>query len=106
MSWNNRRRGKRPGARQRPDEDFAPEDLPAQDPRLQNQQKQVGKPFVALAPQPQARPLIQKNEKGVFDFTEAELAQDTSLRLITADTCRKDVKYANFEEYLKDHCSS
>ncbi len=43
---------------------------------------------------------IKKNEKGIFDFSEEELAEDTSLRLISTEA-PSEVKYANFEEYLK-----
>ncbi len=45
-------------------------------------------------------PQIKKNEKGIFDFSEEELAKDTSLRLISTEA-PSEVKYASFEEYLK-----
>ncbi len=45
-------------------------------------------------------PQTKKNEKGIFDFSEEELAKDTSLRLISTEA-PSEVKYANFEEYLK-----
>ena len=48
-------------------------------------------------------PPIKKNEKGVFDFSESELAEDDSLRLITSESNRGDTKYASFEDFLKDH---
>ncbi len=48
---------------------------------------------------------IPKNERGVFDFTEEELAEDKSLKLISGvkQKSNTEAKYANFEDYLKDH---
>ncbi|MDL2219458.1 hypothetical protein LJC04_03855, partial [Ruminococcaceae bacterium OttesenSCG-928-O06] len=45
---------------------------------------------------------IPKDERGVFAFTEEELAEDTSLRLIKDKPDGDDTKYASFEDYLKD----
>lgn len=44
-----------------------------------------------------------KNPNGVFDFSEEELAEDTSLRLISSGTANGEAKYASFEDFLKDH---
>lgn len=46
---------------------------------------------------------IRKNERGIFDFTEAELAEDTAIRLVSRSTQSDEVKYTSFEDYLKDH---
>ncbi len=43
---------------------------------------------------------IPKDKNGLFDFSEDELAQDNSLRLIR-DTSPNEAKFANYEEYLK-----
>ena len=51
---------------------------------------------------PKNQTRIKKNEKGVFDFTEEELAEDTSLRLISTSE-PGEAKYASFDDYLKDH---
>ncbi len=48
----------------------------------------------------QKAPEIPKDKNGIFDFSEEELAQDTSLRLIR-DSAPNETKFANFEEYLK-----
>ncbi len=45
-------------------------------------------------------PEIPKDKNGLFDFSEDELAQDNSLRLI-GDTTPSDTKFASFEDYLK-----
>lgn len=42
-----------------------------------------------------------KNENGVFDFSEAELAEDSALKVISRDNSA--TKYASFEDFLKDH---
>ena len=57
---------------------------------------------VQQANRAQKPPKMKKNENGIFDFSEKELAEDTAIRLIS-DTSRGDVKYSSFEEYLKDH---
>ncbi len=41
----------------------------------------------------------KQNENGVFDFSEEELAQDDSLKVISRTN--SEVKYANFEDFLK-----
>lgn len=50
-------------------------------------------------------PAIPKNERGVFDFSEEELAEDNSLKLLANDgpAAGGENKYASFEDYLKDH---
>ena len=50
-------------------------------------------------------PPLPKNEKGIFDFSEAELAEDDSLKLISGPVQKRpdEAKYASFEAYLKDH---
>ncbi len=58
----------------------------------------------AAATPPKAPPL-PKNEKGIFDFSEKELAGDDSLKLISGPVQKRpdEAKYPNFEAYLKDH---
>lgn len=46
-------------------------------------------------------PEIPKDDRGLFDFSEAELAADNSMRLISDNN--GDNKYASFEDFLKDH---
>lgn len=46
-------------------------------------------------------PKIPKNEKGIFDFSEQELQEDTDLKVISRRQTDTN-KYANFEAYLKD----
>ncbi len=56
------------------------------------------------SPTPEAKaplPTIPKDERGIFNFSEDELAGDDSIRLISTTTSEN--KYANFEDYLKDH---
>lgn len=48
-----------------------------------------------------AEPAIPKNEKGVFQFTDEELATDDSLQVIPRKS--SEAKYASFEDFLKDH---
>ncbi len=75
--------------------------------RRRHGQKRHGGPeaparTAAAAPKKEQPPAIKKNEKGVFDFSEEELSQDHSLRLISGKG-PDEIKYASFEEYLKDH---
>lgn len=55
----------------------------------------------AAAPKQQSAPVILKNENGVFDFSEAELAEDNALKVISRTST--EAKYASFEDFLKDH---
>ena len=48
----------------------------------------------------QPGPEIPKDKNGVFNFSEEELAQDDSIRLIRA-TNSGEAKFASFEDYLK-----
>ena len=41
-----------------------------------------------------------KNENGVFDFSERELAEDQGLQVISRT--QGEVKFANFEDFLKN----
>ncbi|MDL2254152.1 DEAD/DEAH box helicase [Ruminococcaceae bacterium OttesenSCG-928-I18] len=45
---------------------------------------------------------IPKDKNGLFHFSDEELAKDDSLRLISTNDS-SEPKYANFEDYLKDH---
>lgn len=45
-------------------------------------------------------PEIPKDEHGIFDFSEAELAEDKGLRVVSRNT--GETKYASFEDFLKD----
>ncbi len=86
MSRNNRRRrGKGHGAQNNPQPESAPQP-----------KGQARRPAAAAKNAP-----IPKNERGVFDFSEEELAEDQSLRLISPTSGEN--KYASFEDYLKDH---
>lgn len=50
---------------------------------------------------PKNPPTITKDERGLYNFTESELAADTSIRLLGGNSPEGDAKFANFEEYLK-----
>lgn len=73
--------------------------------KSKNGNTQNKQPNEAAVKQPtapvKAPPPPPTNEKGVFDFSENELAQDNSMRLITRE--KVEVKYATFEDYMKDH---
>lgn len=77
---NNRKRKSRGGQNKK----RQPENLPRQD-----------------KPQQEKAPELPKNANGVFDFSEAELAEDKALKVISRGST--ETKYANFEDFLKDH---
>lgn len=43
---------------------------------------------------------IPKNEKGIFDFSEKELKEDTALKVVGRG--HTETKYSNFEDFLKN----
>lgn len=46
-------------------------------------------------------PAIPKNENGVFDFSEAELSEDTGIKVVSRSD-NTATKFASFEDYLKN----
>lgn len=81
MSRNNRRRSSKNRAAAKPQEPEKREAAPVKE-----------KPVETLTP---------NAPNGVYDFTEAELAQDKSIRVISRTS--SETKYASFDDYLKDH---
>ncbi|MDL2324228.1 DEAD/DEAH box helicase [Ruminococcaceae bacterium OttesenSCG-928-A16] len=54
-----------------------------------------------VRPKAEKPPELPKNEKGVYDFSESELSEDKGIKVISRGN--GEVKYASFEDYLKNN---
>ncbi len=69
--------------------------------RSRNRQNRQNKPIEKVEKEaPPKVPEIQTDKNGLFHFSEEELSQDNSIRLIS-DTSPGETKFASFEDYLK-----
>lgn len=66
-----------------------------------NNQKKKRQSDIKTSKKPEVKKMTPINVKGIFDFSEKELQEDTALQVIS----RREndlIKYTNFEAYLQD----
>lgn len=67
----------------------------------QNKNQRPAEPLPPAKPKAEKPAELPQNEKGVYDFSEHELAEDNGIQVISRGN--GETKYANFEDFLKNH---